>query len=202
MRIILLIFIALYSVTTTADIYSWKDTNGNTVFGDTPPEAIKAKRIETQPLTVIPSFKDPSLEQSQDTSKEEKDTGEAYESFEVAYPNDDATIRSNDGNLNLSLDLSPSLQSSDRVFIYLDGKKVQEEGSTSLSASLNNLDRGTHSLFAVVRSEDGDVLINSNTVSFHVQRNSIINAPTTPSSNASPSQYDNLQLINQDSSTP
>lgn len=199
MRIILFTFTLLFSIAATAEIYSWKDANGNTVFGDTPPEAKKVKIVETQPLTVIPSFKDPSLENTEKTPKEDKDEGEAYESFEVAYPSDDTTIRSNDGNLNISLDLSPSLQSSHRVFIYVDGKKVLEEGSTSLSANLNNLDRGTHSIFAVVRSEDGDVLINSNTVRFHVQRNSIINNNPTNSSNTAPSQYNNLQLINQPS---
>lgn len=198
MRITLFTFTLLFCLAATAEIYSWKDANGNTVFGDTPPEAKQAKKIETQPLTVIPSFKDPSLEKPEETAKVDEDEGEAYESFEVAYPSDDATIRSNDGNLNISLDLSPSLKSSDRVFIYVDGKKVIEEGSRSLSASLNNLDRGTHSLFAVVRSEDGDVLINSNTVNFHIQRNSIINNPLNDANNSSsPSQYNNLQLINQ-----
>ncbi|CAA6818433.1 MAG: Unknown protein [uncultured Thiotrichaceae bacterium] len=197
MRITLFTLTLLFSLAATAEIYSWKDANGNMVFGDTPPEAKRAKKIETQPLTVIPSFKDPSLEKTEEKPKEDKDKGEAYESFEVAYPSDDATIRSNDGNLSISLDLSPSLQSSHLVFIYVDGKKVIEEGSTSLSASLNNLDRGTHSLFAVVRSEDGDVLINSNTVKFHIQRNSMINSNSTNAGNTEPTQYNNLQLINQ-----
>lgn len=197
MRIALFTFTLIFSFSAMADIYSWKDANGTTVFGDTPPEAKKARKIETQPLTVIPSFKDPSLESTEDSSKDDNDDDEAYESFDVAYPTDDTTIRSNDGNLNISLDLSPSLKSSDKVFIYVDGKKIQEEGSNSLSASLNNLDRGTHSLFAVVRNEGGDVLINSNTVTFHIQRNTIINNPLSSGNDSAPSQYNNLQLINQ-----
>lgn len=201
MRIPLFTITLLFSLAATAEIYSWKDANGNTVFGDTPPEAKQAEKIESRPLTVIPSYKDPELEKQDDAKKEDKDDSENYESFEIAYPSDDATIRSNDGNVNISLDLSPSLQSSHRVFVYLDGKKINEEGSGSLSASLNNLDRGTHSIFAVVRTENGDVLINSNTVKFHVQRNSIINNPlNSANSNAAPSQYNNLQLINQTSS--
>jgi len=179
--VVLLLSITLLSSvfsTSSAKIYSWKDENGKTVYGDNPPQQNKAKEIKTQELTIVPGYKDPSLASAsnQETPKEDQYSEEeatAYESFTVSYPKDDEAIRANDGNVTVSFQLSPTLKSTDSVFIYVDGKKLVEN-SKALTASLSGLDRGTHSMFAVVRNDNGDVLLNSNTVSFHILRNSII----------------------------
>ncbi len=176
---ILLLSFALIPVS-LAKIYTWEDASGRTIYGDMPPEHKKAKEVKTQELTIVPGYKDPSLEKETDTLKtqasSEKKEEVSYKSFDVSYPRDDEAIRANDGNVTVSFDLQPPLQKTDTLSIYLDGKKIAED-SKALSISLNNLDRGTHSLFAVVRNEKGDVLLNSNTVSFHVLRNSIITNP-------------------------
>ncbi len=183
---LLLIFLtlALTATTSFAKIYTWKDASGRTVYGDNPPQQNKAKEVLTQELTIVPGFKDPSLEQNKvnqaaegnpDASNTDNTNDESsnYESFNITYPTNDLSIRSNSGNITSSFELTPGLKKSDTLFIYLDGKKVVED-SKSLSASFSNLDRGSHSMFAVIRNHNGDVLINSNTVTFHVLRNSII----------------------------
>ncbi len=181
MRIpILLLSAALFSTAASisfAKIYSWKDASGKTVFGDNPPNYNKAKEVKTQELTIIPGYKDPSTIQThkKEVSHESanEDDGKSYETFNVTYPKDDEAIRSNDGNITVAFELSPALKKTDTIFVYVDGKKIVEN-SKSLSVSLQGLDRGTHSMFAVVRNGNGDVLLNSNTVSFHILRNSII----------------------------
>ncbi|HEC04597.1 MAG TPA: DUF4124 domain-containing protein [Thiothrix sp.] len=178
-NVILLLSITLLSSIfsiSNAKIYSWKDASGKTVYGDNPPEHNKAKEIKTKELTIVPGYKDPSfspkeIEVKKEETKQEEVIG--YEAFTVAYPKDDEAIRANDGNVTVAFQLSPALKSSDSIFIYVDGKKLVEN-SKALSASLSSLDRGTHSMFAVVRNNNGDVLLNSDTVSFHILRNSII----------------------------
>lgn len=183
MRLLLMLLtLAIATTTCFAKIYTWKDASGRTVYGDNPPQQNKAKEVITQELTIVPGFKDPSLEQNKTNqgSEENPDTSNTddessnYESFNITYPTNDLAIRSNSGNITSSLELTPGLKKPDTIFIYLDGKKIVED-SKSLSASFSNLDRGSHSMFAVIRNHDGDVLINSNTVTFHVLRNSIIN---------------------------
>ena len=181
--IVLLLSLTLLSSllnTSLAKIYTWKDESGKTVYGDNPPEHNKAKEVKTQELTIIPGYKDPNAKNSQKnkTEKEQFDAEEEpdYESFVVSYPKDDEAIRANDGNITVSFELTPALKSTDSVFIYLDGKKVVE-GSKALSASLTSLDRGSHSMFAVIRNNNGDVLLNSDAVTFHVLRNSILTNP-------------------------
>ena len=177
---LLVLLLSLSCVLTTstvyAKIYTWTDDSGTTIYGDTPPEYKKAEEVVTRELTVVQGYKDPSLNSVSSSPAEQssEETEElAYESFIVSYPKNDEAIRANTGNITVSFQLSPGLKKTDSVFVYLDGKKVVED-SKSLSASLANLDRGSHSLFAVVRNDNGDVLVNSNTVSFHVLRHSII----------------------------
>ncbi|MEE9304043.1 MAG: DUF4124 domain-containing protein [Thiotrichaceae bacterium] len=175
------LFFTVASSISCAKIYSWKDASGKTVYGDNPPNQNKAKEVKTQELTVVPGYKDPSLaqvaEKTVSDDKIEDDQDKGYDIFNVTYPKNDEAIRTNDGNVTVAFELSPALKSTDTVFIYVDGKKVVE-GSQSLTASLTSLDRGTHSMFAVVRNDNGDVLLNSNTVSFHIMRNSIITNPS------------------------
>lgn len=178
MRIFILLLGLAIASTSLAKIYSWKDANGKVVYGDNPPEHNKAKEVETQELTIVPGYSETPAAVPEDSSQEKKEEEESpgYESFTVSYPAADEAIRANDGNLTASFALSPGLKASDQVFIYLDGKKVNE-GGKALTASFTNLDRGSHSIFAVVRNDNGDVLINSDTVTFHVLRNSIILNP-------------------------
>ncbi len=179
--LLLTLAITATSITSFAKIYTWKDASGRTVYGDNPPQQNKAKEVITRELTVVPGYKDPSLEQHQTSQGTEEDPdatntdseSSTYESFNITYPTNDLAIRSNSGNITSSFELTPRLKKTDTIFIYLDGKKVVED-SKSLSASFSNLDRGSHSMFAVIRNHNGDVLINSNTVTFHVLRNSII----------------------------
>ncbi len=177
--LLLLSLLVVTTATSWAKIYTWKDASGRTIYGDTPPEQKKAKEVKTQELTIVPGFKDPSLEAKTAKPEQQEDEEEfTYKSFKVSYPNNDEAIRANDGNITIAFELEPALQANDSVSIYLDGKKIVEDGK-SLSTSLSNLDRGSHSLFAVVKNNKGDVLLNSNTVSFHMLRNSIITNPAT-----------------------
>ena len=179
MRLFLIFLTLSLASTTFAKIYIWKDESGRTVYGDIPPQHNKAKEVKTKELTIVPGFKDPSLEQQPNVGDEAEevldteDESSSYESFNITYPTNDLAIRANSGNITSAFELTPRLKESDTVFVYLDGKKVVED-SKSLGATFSNLDRGSHSVFAVVRNSNGDVLINSNTVTFHVLRNSII----------------------------
>lgn len=186
MRLILLLLSLTLISTSFAKIYTWKDNNGKTIYGDNPPQSEKAEEVIIKELTIIEAYKHPSLiedKASNNKTKSDKDKAEgnrdqttSYESFKITYPIDDQDIRASTGDITAAFSLTPSLHEADTVFVYLDGKKMVEN-SKSLSASFVNLDRGSHSMFAVIRNNNGDVLINSNTVSFHVFRSSMIKKP-------------------------
>ena len=193
MRIPILIFTitSLLVASAIGEIYSWKDSNGRTVYGDEPPENVVPTTFTPEPLMIVPSYKAPiedekdaaktkenkpndKAKEEADAQKEETDADKPpYETFKITYPTKDDVIRANDGNIFISLELSPSLATSDHIFIYINGKKVIEK-SKALSVQLTQLDRGKHSMFAVVRNDKGDILINSNTVTFNLLRSSTV----------------------------
>lgn len=191
MRTVLIIVAVMMVNFALAEIFSWTDENGRTVYGDNPPEETITQTFIPQPLTVIPAYIDPDEKDKEVTEvgKKNKDdtedadkTGDedaadadkpAYTAFKITYPTKDEVIRANDGSLFMSMQLSPALASSDHVFVYVNGKKYVENGK-ALSVKLEQLDRGEHNMFAVVRNDQGDVLINSNTVKFSILRNSVL----------------------------
>ncbi len=190
MRILSLIISLVLISPGFANIYTWKDASGRTIYGDNPPEKGKVMEVSPEPLTIVPGFKDPDVKTNTTSSssksdvtnqpkvldeknEEEEEDKPPYDSFKIAYPASGEEIRSNDGTLSISLELSPALAEEDSIFIYVNGKKLIEN-SKSLSIDLSNLDRGSHSMFAVVRNDKGHVLLNSNTVKFNILRNSAI----------------------------
>lgn len=191
MRTVLMMVSLMFINAANAEIYSWVDSNGRTVYGDNPPENTTTQTFTPEPLMIVPAYADPDEAEKEvattkadktdddsdtdtETTDKEADADQpAYKTFQITYPTKDEVIRANDGSLFMSMQLSPALAASDNVSIYVNGKKFVENGK-ALSVKLEQLDRGDHNMFAVVRNDKGDVLINSNTVKFSVLRNSVI----------------------------
>lgn len=173
------------AVPLSAGVYQWRDANGNIVFGDSPPDSNVATEIELPTLTVADSYssdgKDKKKKAKQPVKAESEQQVESkpvaqattapavsYERFVVKSPKKGAVIRANNGNVLVKFDLKPALQDGHGLVVYLDGKQVASGAATVFS--LKALDRGEHSLFAVVHNQNNNVLKNTPTVQFSVLR--------------------------------
>ena len=176
MRALFLLFACLYALSANAEVFRWKDANGNTVFGDNPPESVRANEVELPILTVADSYfskKDKKKQADEPvdeaaSSATESETGQAYSRFTVKSPGIDEVIRANDGNVLVQLDIQPGLQNGHGVVFYLDGKQVGSGKSGSIQ--LGGVSRGQHSLFAVLHDQKNAVLTNTEAVNFQVLR--------------------------------
>lgn len=177
--------LGLFSAQTQAEVYRWKDASGRTIYGDNPPESAKSAPVDLPPLTISDGFKSPSADKPKADSTEAKkpETEQKkpefkYESFTVTAPKADEGIRANDGTLTISLDLQPSLQTGHKLIVYVDSKQVGS--GTDLSYTLSNVDRGTHTTFAVIQDEQDNIILNTEVTTFHVFRakkpNTILNS--------------------------
>ena len=84
-----------------AEIYACKDVNGNTVYTDAPDGCVNAQEIKVDELpTLIPANSLTSTNSNQ-SAKNEEDKN-AYTELVITSPNNDATIRDNQGNLSIS----------------------------------------------------------------------------------------------------
>jgi hypothetical protein len=155
MRNLILLLIFFVSLPLYArDVYKWINGDGVVIYSDTYVEG--AERLRVNGSRSAPSS---------------TDTG--YQSLEIVQPANDATVRSNEGTLAVGLALSPALAEGHSVKIVIDGSELEGE-MKSTQFSLSNLNRGTHSLVTKVVDADGNVLITSNSITFHLRQASIL----------------------------
>lgn len=165
MRLLNYILLLCVFAPASADIYRSVDENGNVVFSDTPSEG--AEKIEVQEAQTV---------DSPDTrpfvyEPPESEPAPRYRSVAISSPQDDESIRANSGNITIRMSVSPSLKRGDKLVLLMDGKEVSAGSSTSVS--LENVDRGSHSLQARVVGADGQTWVSSESVTFHLQRHSV-----------------------------
>ncbi|MFN2349471.1 MAG: DUF4124 domain-containing protein [Thioalkalivibrio sp.] len=173
MRLILLPLLLL-AFAASADIYRWTDAEGNTVFGDNPPEGVDARPVHVQPPTTVPALRDARgiLERGQENSESES-ASQRYERLRIASPGDDEAVRANNGNFTVSVEIVPALRSErgHRLRLILDGST--HSTSESPRFALENIDRGTHRISVQVLDNSDSVLQESETVEFHLLRHRI-----------------------------
>ena len=156
-----------------AAIYKTVDEEGNVVFTDVPPKdqskAIEIDAGNTYQPAPLPAANTPAPAAADEAETEEELTVN-YESLQITAPADDEALRENAGNVTISVSANPSLdiEQGHAVQILVDGTPSTSAAATSLS--LTNVDRGTHSLVAQILDADGQVLISSSPVTFHMLR--------------------------------
>ncbi|GJM04847.1 MAG: hypothetical protein DHS20C09_08380 [marine bacterium B5-7] len=154
MRLIIgFILLASMGFVVAETVYKTVDEDGNTIFTDKPSK--NAEEIKLQKLQTI---KNPNP--SKYTPKPKQTEQEAlYKTLLVSNPADGAGLRSNNGNVSISLSLQPPLRLGHKIIIRVDGQEVSN-GSES-SVSFQNMDRGTHSITASVVDGNGKQMIST-----------------------------------------
>ena len=166
-------------------IYKTVDEDGNVSYSDVAPADLETRAESTIELEINNTYnaKDASPAPTNNSGNGSGGAGSivstgntpvsgaesaGYQNITISAPAPDANLRSNSGDVSLSISLQPSLRPGDQVRFFLDGKPVGTVNGTSLA--LTNIDRGTHTLAAVVLDSAGKPRISSNTTSFTIQR--------------------------------
>lgn len=157
-----------------ADVYKSINADGEVVYSDTPTQG-----AEVVEMPELPTYTPPPVTEPVAVKDEPAETA-AYNELAFLKPENDATIRSNEGIINAELKLSPQLRlrSKHRIQFYLDGEPYGEPG-TSIRTTMGNVDRGEHTLTASVLDSSGEELISSDPVIVHLHRMTI-NNPNHP----------------------
>jgi hypothetical protein len=154
-----------------SQVYQWLDGQGNVHFSDAPPpdgsKARDVKEITVPPISTVPAIKSAPVK----ITDGQKTRASPYRRFAIVEPANDSAIRHNDGNVMITTSLEPALKPRDTITLFVDGEATVSGRETRFL--LPNVDRGTHTLRAVVSDSEGKSLISSETVSFHLLRVSI-----------------------------
>ena len=165
---LILILLLLAPGAVSAKIYKWVLPDGSIKYSDRPQE----KGAKALQLPALQTYSPSPTSSREDTSEEDSaavaDAG--YDSVEVVSPEAGAALRDNGGTINVQLAIEPSLHDGHVVEIMIDGKAIGSGRATS--ASVSNLDRGTHNISAVIKDADGKIVSSASTVTFSLQRTS------------------------------
>ena len=173
MRLIVTLLLLIVVAGASAAVYKWKKPDGSIVYSDQPPAegATPTDLPQVQEIKIAVPPPPSSEDESEESATPKKQTV-VYTKLEITQPENDSTIRDNAGNVSVNLNLEPRLQEGDITVISLDGKAIGQGRGTSIS--LSNVDRGTHTLQAMVKNDQGAVLITAPSVTFHLQRISVL----------------------------
>lgn len=183
MRIDLLCLLLVFSLplfTANAGVYRWVDADGSVVYGDNPPKKSGAKSVDLPILTVADGYapQQPGTTPAAvtpATPPEKENTPAAYSDFKITAPAANEAIRANDGNLSVNISLTPELKNGDGITLYLDSKQVAT--GAALAFPLTGMERGEHTVFAVLNDAKGNIIQNTETVKFNVLRNVVAKTP-------------------------
>jgi hypothetical protein len=156
------------------DMWTWKDANGVTQFSDRPvPGARKITINSSSPAPVagpVTSAPPPPA-----ATRPASPAAVSYQSLEIWAPESGESFFGADATVNVRLRSEPAVGPGDRLLLYLDGKLVEGSGN-SYEYTLASLERGAHSLSAVIIDTAGTEKIRSAPRVFHVRQPSTVPA--------------------------
>ena len=167
---IFIISLVFFQTNVQAEIFRSVDKQGNPVYSDVPGKnasPVKLKQPSTYKAPSLPASEAPAMAES-------KDVASAYKQFSLLAPEDGQAFWDNTGDVRVSLALEPELKidQGHRVQFYLDGV-AQGDAVTSLSAVLNNVERGEHTVSAKLLSASGAVIKQTDAIHFQIHRQSL-----------------------------
>lgn len=156
-------------------VYKSTNAQGVVEFSDIPDKNSEEVIIPpTSTYTPIPYSQRPSTPSGKDNGLYK------YKSLKIVSPVANQTIRDNSGKIVVQVIIDPVFQKNlkHRLEVLMDGKP--HTGTTG-GFSLENVDRGSHTLQARVLDKEGQVLISSSSVTFQMRRfSTLFKQPSSP----------------------
>lgn len=148
------------------ELWTWKDADGVTQFSDRPVPGARKITIYSSAPAPVAGPAAPALPTAR-TAPASPDAV-SYQSLEIWAPESGESFFGADASVSVRMRSEPSVAPKDRLLLYLDGKLV-EGSANSYDYTLANLERGAHSLSAVIVDAAGEEKIRSAPRVFHVK---------------------------------
>jgi hypothetical protein len=178
MRTILftILSVACSVVVCAATVYKWVDENGVTHYSDQPHE--NAQKVTVQPPQTY-SGGSRGLYSSPNQSQAPKaPSSTSTYSCSVAQPANDETFQ-NTSSVSFAAQARPAPANGDQLVLLLDGARVPNFPSAGGTVTVDSVDRGQHTVQAVVQDSSGKPVCQSTPVTFTVLQASMLN-PANP----------------------
>lgn len=165
-----LLIACLIALPTQAGVFTYVDAQGHQVFTDQP-EPGNALRVQLNAINLMAANENTAVAPAVSITPEEQPLFH-YDLLRILVPQPDATIRSNAGEVIVSVTTEPELQPGHRYRLLLDGEPTAEPGFSPVFP-LSNIDRGSHTLSVEILDEQARIVERTASQPFHMQRTSL-----------------------------
>jgi hypothetical protein len=179
-RTVLYLSLTIAALAVAGPTYRWVDADG-VHYSDQPHPG--AEQIT---LTEAPTYHSPDAQPTQPapSRSERPDWAMREESFRygscaVVQPAQDQMLM-NAELATIAVQPEPSLRNGDHIVLSFDGQNIDLGNTGQQEYKVAPIDRGTHTVSAVILRSDGKSLCQSPTVQFHVQHPRVQRARPTP----------------------
>ncbi len=180
---LILLAVVCTSTTLAEPAWTWVDENGLQHFSDRPmPGAQRIDLVDVQTIVPGPTARAATPSPSSERASSEQAT--FYRVFKVISPSQQETLWNIEGNLNVQVELTPSLRPGHHFDVYLSGQLI-DLNVVSPQFTVPEVYRGLHSLQAVIVDASGQEVLRSLAVTFMVQQTSLLN-PNNPNNSNRP----------------
>ena len=160
------IFLLMISTSISAqEAWRWVDDKGVVHFSDTPRPG--AERVELQSAQ---GFTAPVVQDEPAPATGGDAEPFQYDQLEVASPIQDETLWNIETELSVRVAVTPSLRPGHGLRLVVDGQSVTEEPVRATQFTVGGVYRGTHTAAVTVVDQDGEILQQSDPVTFHVKQ--------------------------------
>ena len=172
----LLLLLLIVASTVPAAVYKWVDQTGEVHYSDQ--RVPGAEPVELRNSSIYSPTKTPKEVDWREAAGVTARPG-SYDSLAITSPAQEQTIHSNEQQVNVAISVQPPLTEGDSFRLFLDGTAVSGNLATPL-ITLQNVERGTHTLSAAVVDQAGKERIRSETVTFYLRKISVLTLPGRP----------------------
>ena len=159
-------------------VYKWVDEYGVIHYSDQPHP--NAEKLQVQGVQTY-SASAAGMRGASESGARSAPSANPYKGCIIAQPVDQQTLPNVD-SLVVRVAAEPMPRAEDRVFILLDGQRLNGGQPTGLAFNVTAIERGEHTVAAQIRGADDEVLCSTPAVTFFVQQRSLF----SPTANAPP----------------
>jgi hypothetical protein len=170
-RPIVVLFGLLATASAVGQAYKWVDEDGVTHYSDVPTEGAEEVQLSDYSRNTGARLYRERAPSTAAADEPASDEPFRYESISISSPAAEETLWNIDGVLNVTVALSPGLQSGHQLRVYYNGQQRLVSGT---SFQIEEVYRGVHNLQAEVIDATGRLMIRSQPNRFYVQQNSVI----------------------------
>lgn len=164
-----LLFTLAISPVVMAEVYKVVDKEGKVTYTDKPPAPGTGNPVNLPPINTRPGIEPPPPEEQIPAAEISE-----YRRVAIVQPQAGITIPPGQLDLVIQVGIEPALQPGHLVEILMNGRSLGRPAAAT-SMRIENLERGTHRIEAIIINAEGRRIAASQSVEFFVKRASRLN---------------------------